>query len=294
MAMKWEWLLGAACSISLNAAPAESWNNPPKLRVAGLEHRTFHSRSMNCVVGYNIYRPPQYSVETDKKFPVVYHLSGMGDTESSELDLVPILDRAIRDKVLPPLLLVMVNGGKLSFYADSADGGLRAETAFMKELIPHIDATFRTVASREGRALHGFSMGGFGALKFAAKYPEMFSGVMAYATGLYDGQMMREKLPKVIASTFGNDPKRFDDESPRRFLEVNAAKIRGQVSIRLAVGSKEMLLELCRAMHRFLDEEKIPHQYEEVSGVGHKSAEMYEKLGRRGFEFLARSMRADR
>jgi endo-1,4-beta-xylanase len=292
--MRWGWTVWVAGVIGLHGAPAESWNNPPKERIDGLEHRTFQSRSMHCDVGFNIYFPPQYRTQEGKKFPVIYHLSGMGDTESSELDLVPILDRAIRQGTVPPLILVMVNGGKLSFYADSVDGKVLAETAFIKELIPHVDATCRTVASREGRGLHGFSMGGFGALKFAAKYPEMFSSVMAYATGLYDGQMMKEKLPKVLAATFDNDPRRFDYEAPRYFLEFNGEKVRGKISIRLVVGSKELLLELCRRMHQYMDEKKIPHQYEEIAGVGHKSSEMFEKTGLRGLEFLAKSLTAER
>ena len=44
----------------------------------------------------------------------------------------------------------------------------------IKDLVPHIDATYRTIASREGRGVNGFSMGGFGAAHLGFKYPDVF------------------------------------------------------------------------------------------------------------------------
>jgi endo-1,4-beta-xylanase len=49
------------------------------------------------------------------------------------------------------------------------------ETTVIKELIPHIDATYRTLTTQDGRAIQGGSMGGMGSLKFAFKYPGLFS-----------------------------------------------------------------------------------------------------------------------
>ena len=52
-------------------------------------------------------------------------------------------------------------------YYDSLDGSIMMETTVIQELIPHTDATYRTVATRDGRAVQGGSMGGMGSLKFA-------------------------------------------------------------------------------------------------------------------------------
>ncbi len=269
------------------AFPAQRWNNPPDKIIPGLHHRTFHSGRLHADVGFNIYFPPGYfSPANDKRFPVVYHLSGMGDHESTELGIVSILDQSIRAGKVPPVILVMVNGGGASFYADSADGSVPVESMIMRELIPHIDAHFRTRAAREGRALHEFSMGGFGALKLVFKYPESFASVTAYVAGMYDGRMLQEKLPKVISAQFGGDPARFDHESPKHFGKQNADQLRAHLSIRLVVGSRERLLDLCRTMHRFLDDQHIPHEYEEVAGVGHDANQMYQKVGARGLQFL--------
>ena len=287
MKMKALTFFGLLAATTLTAAPR--WDNPPAKTFPGLVHRTFHSRLVKGEVGFNIDLPPRYAAAgADTRYPVIYHLSGMGDHESTELSIVALLDQAIRSGKVTSLILVMVNGGSASFYADSADATNPVESMIMGELIPHIDANFRTRASREGRALHGFSMGGFGALKLAFKYPESFSAVVAYSAGLYDGAMLKEKLQKVITGQFGGDPGRFDRESPKQFARQNADQIRGRIAIRLAVGSRERLLELCRVTHRYLDELHIPHEYEEINGVAHDADVMYEKAGTQGLQFLAR------
>ena len=64
-----------------------------------------------------------------------------------------------------------------SLWADSKDGAAPVETVFIKEVITDVDRAFRTVASREGRILEGFSMGGYGAARLGFKYPQIFAGI---------------------------------------------------------------------------------------------------------------------
>lgn len=64
-----------------------------------------------------------------------------------------------------------MNGGKISHYNYADSPG---EDVFVKELIPHIDATYRTIAKRDGRALQGFSQGGRGTTRIMFKYPDLF------------------------------------------------------------------------------------------------------------------------
>ena len=68
----------------------------------------------------------------------------------------------MNDGKAPEVILVFPKGRHYSWYCDSADGTKPVETVIIKELIPHIDRTYRTVARREGRAIEGSSMGGFG------------------------------------------------------------------------------------------------------------------------------------
>ena len=89
------------------------------------------------------------------------------------------------------MIMVWANCGHNTKYMDAAVGSsmygvLMIETTIIRELIPHIDATYRTIASKEGRAVQGGSGGGMGALRFAFKYPQMFSSVFAFNPAVDD------------------------------------------------------------------------------------------------------------
>src|SRR5947208_149311 len=88
-----------------------------------------------------------------------------------------------RGRLLAAVIYVFPNGGYASMYEDRPREGVLAETLIVKELIPQIDTTYRTVGTRDGRAVSGFSMGGYGALRFAFRYPELFSSVVTVAGG---------------------------------------------------------------------------------------------------------------
>lgn len=276
-------------AVTLSCATAASnkrWDNPPKQRVAGMEHRTFRSASMKVTVGCNICLPPQYTEKSNLRFPVIYYLHGYEGNESSFLEYAKYWKDAVQR--FGPAILVFVNGGETSFFCDSPDGSVRGETLIVKELIPHIDEEFRTVVDRSGRSLHGYSMGGFGALKLAFTYPDMFGSVVAYGATLSDAPDFKKHLGKVYAQMFGNDPQRFAASDPLALAERNAAKIRDHVAISIIVGSKDEFLERNRALHSKLQQAKIPHTYEEVRGAGHKKDDLYEPSALRAFEFSAK------
>jgi enterochelin esterase-like enzyme len=268
-----------ACS---PASAEEKWVNPPGKQKwpAGCRHETFHSDSMNIKVGYNIYLPPDYE-KSDRRFPVIYWLHGYGGNESyyAYPTFVGTLAEGVKSKKVPPCICVFVNAGKSSWYADGKDGKVMGETVVIKELIPLIDKTYRTIATREGRALQGASMGGFGALKFAFKYPEMFSSVMAYCPALWEWPQ---------------------DEEMRKSLKQNLKKISGKVGLRIVVGEEDHLdkhlsnnpelhrfVENNRKLHDLMDELKVPHEYLELPKIGHDGMKLFQKVGLVGFQFNA-------
>jgi endo-1,4-beta-xylanase len=144
----------AALLVVLLAA-GENWNNPPKNLPANVEHRTFMSASMKVEVGYTIYLPAEYKEKPDKRYPVLYYLHGRGGTESSNLGAIKLLDAAIQEGKVPPMIYVHAMGGRNSGYVDAPDGSVMGETAIINELIPHIDATCRTIARKEGARWRG-------------------------------------------------------------------------------------------------------------------------------------------
>ena len=91
--------------------------------------------------------------------------------------MVARIDKEILAGKIPPFIVVLVQGLPSVRYINAKDGKRPVEDVIVKDLIPHIDATYRTVASREGRAIEGMSMGGYGALRLGFKYPELFGTV---------------------------------------------------------------------------------------------------------------------
>jgi endo-1,4-beta-xylanase len=278
--------LAAAWLACSPAAGQQSWVNPPGKQKwpAGCKHGTFRSSSMQLEVGYNIYLPPDYA-KRNRRFPVIYWLHGYGGNESYYLypTFVGVLDKAIKGKKVPSCICVFVNAGRSSWYADSRDGKVRGETVVINELIPHIDRTYRTIATRKGRALQGGSTGDFGALKFAFKYPDRFSSVMAYCPALW-GWPQDEKL--------------------RQCLKQNRKQISGKVALRIVIGEQDHLdkrlsknperhrfVENNRKLHALLDELKVPHEYVELPKIGHDGFKLFQKVGLVGFQFNARYFR---
>jgi enterochelin esterase-like enzyme len=154
----------------------------------------------------------------------------------------------------------------------------------VRELIAHVDRTYRTQAERTGRSLHGYSMGGFGALKLAFKSPEMFGSVVAYGATLSTAEQMRKHLPEIYETMFGGSQERFEANNPLSLLQRNAAEIRKGTRVCLIIGSKDEFLPANRELHRQLTALQIPASFEEITGARHKKDSIYAKAGARGFD----------
>lgn len=241
---------------------------------------------MKVEVGYNIYLPPGFT-NSEARYPVIYYLHGFDGHESSYLEYGELLDAAIRRKQVPAMALVFVNGGSQSYFCDAADGSVMGETV-VRELVAEVDRTWRTVASREGRSVHGFSMGGFGALKMAFKYPDLFGSVVAQGAVLPTAAEVAKKQPKVFAAVFGGSAEKFSENDPLALVRGNAEKIRGRVAIRIDLGVKDELVPLNRRLDALLGELKIPHEYFELPGVTHAKDSIYGAAATAGFAFSAK------
>jgi endo-1,4-beta-xylanase len=265
------------------AASKTPWNNPPKRADSNLQHGTFRSAALKTDVGYNICLPPQYAEKSAARYPVVYYLHGYEGNESSYLEYAKYWREAVSR--FGPVILVFVNGGETSFFCDSPNGAIPGETLVVKELVPHIDGKFRTITNASGRSLHGYSMGGFGVLKLAFKYPESFGSAIAYGATLGDVADFKKHLGNVYAQMFGNEPKRFAENDPFVLAEKNAEKIRSHVAVSLIVGTKDDFLTRNRTLRDKLRQLGIPVAFEEVRGAGHKKDDLYEPAALHAFQF---------
>jgi S-formylglutathione hydrolase FrmB len=267
------------------------WVNPPQVPQSGVVHNTYYSTAMQHDVGYNIHLPPGYETSA-QRYPVIFWLHGLNNCESTDYFPARYLEEGITAGELPPTILVYPNGWWCGFYSDSSDGKTLSETTIIHELIPSIDRSYRTIATREGRAVQGMSMGGFGACKFAFKYPDLFSSVVAFAPAMVTADAMQARHPEILKMTFGGDPQRLEENAPWTWARTNADRIRGRLPIWIICGMEDGLLPGIQKMDQLLDELQLAHELELIPGIAHNLPALAEAIQRRGFAFAARAFRA--
>ena len=242
--------------------------NPPTSAPENVIHKTFFSRILHHEIGYNIYLPPCYK-DSGEKYPVVCHLHGWTGNESSE---IWPLEKTYRNR---RAITVFVN--VISSETEYLDALFQIEAIFINELIPHIDAQYRTDATRESRTVSGFSMGGNMAFYFAVKHAELFGALIAYVGTyhhLYHKGSQTVGIPVEKAAELYEEMMR-----EKRYLEENnilcvvqqhADTIRGRLDIQLHIGTADILLCDNEMMHLHLSSLDIPHAYQKFEGIGHE------------------------
>jgi endo-1,4-beta-xylanase len=265
-----------------------NWLDPDKTEPAGTHYRTFTSRLAGGEVSYLVYLPPTYEKEPAARFPSVYWLHGLNGNQRAGAMFVEQLDAAIRAGKAPAMIAILVNGMIDAFYNDSPDGKWPIESVIVKELIPHVDGSYRTVARRESRAVEGYSMGGYGAAHLGFKYPELFGLVGVMAGALIEPRA--EVQPAIFEKMFGRNKASVDANDPFALVRKNADAIRGRTVIRIAVGDQDKLQVQCKAFHDLLTELKIEHEFELVPGVAHAGVVFYKKLGEQAFAWYQKAL----
>jgi endo-1,4-beta-xylanase len=220
-------------------------------------------------VSYYIYLPPGYESGM-KRYPVVYWFHGAYGRPYSATPVVRRLDAAIRAGTAPEMIVVScIDPTGLSMWTNSKDGRLPMETVIIEELIPHVDATYRTIAERSGRGIEGFSMGGYGSAYLGIKYHDLFSSVSILAAALHTPQTFRERRRAIFDNVFSGDAEYATARSPWTMIEKNADKVRGKTNIRVFVGADDGLLDWNRNYHALLDELNIENEWGVVPNSPH-------------------------
>lgn len=266
--------------------PPDVWNesvDPERLN--GRVHGTFDSATLGEKVSYLVYLPPSYASSPNRRYPVLYWLHGMRGGLLKGSIFYDKFRAALDEGKAPEMIIVFPKGRHASMYCDSTDSKRPVETVTIKELIPHIDATYRTVPKREGRAIEGSSMGGFGAVHLAFKYPDLFCATTAIIGALYEGSEFVESPSDSLAWTFGGDIEAFKRESPWRLIDDNLEDIRGKMTIRFFPGSEDRLFDCCNGLHEKLSKLGVAHTFVVTQGIGHNQQAVYAGLGSEGFVF---------
>ena len=261
--------------------------NPPSKKVLkntlGLSHHTLESKAMRRNVGFNVILPAGYE-KANVRHPVVYWLHGGGGNESSNLFIAKTWRETYTAKPAP---ILVFPAAFRSGYMDHHDGKTMVETMIIRELIPHIDTVFRTIAKREGRAVHGFSMGASGCLKFAAKYPDMFCAAMAYGGGALDLEKTKNQwVLDILKRNLNADPKRIRQNNTYHFIKKNGDAIRkADIRFLMICGKKDSWAKSAKDFHAYLKSHKIRSNLTLVPKVGHNLRLLHQAQGKAAVKF---------
>lgn len=191
--------------------------------------------------------------------PVVHQLHGHSDDHTIWLRRTTIELHAERIGAI-----VVLHNGERSFYHDDV-AGHRLWEQHILQAIAYIDATFRTVTDRRGRAIGGLSMGGYGALKLALRHPHLFGSAVSHSGALDAVGLMAARKPGDV---LGDDMRRvFGATVPASAdLFKLAPRAKPLPKLHIDCGSEDFLLPCNRKLHAFLEKRRIAHTYREYPG----------------------------
>jgi S-formylglutathione hydrolase FrmB len=230
---------------------------------AAVSDHSFRSATLGRTLPYRVILPDQYA-STRARYPVLYLLHGYGGAFSDWSEHA----KAAEHVAGRPLIVVMPEGAN-SWYVNGANGEAW-ETYLTGDLIAEVDATFRTIATRNGRMIAGLSMGGYGAIKAGLRHPELYALVGSFS-GAFDitrpaDVFQGERKPDVMAvfGPAGSAVRSANDV----FALAAAAKTDGLPYFWIACGTSDPWLEPNREMARTLKARGLAYEYRERPG-GH-------------------------
>ena len=230
---------------------------------AKVEYIEVQSASMEKRVPVSVILPDGYEARPDARFPVVYALHGAGGDSKGFYQAHP-------GGLLPNLadkygfIAVCPDGAKTSWWLDSpVNPKMMYETLVVKEVLPYIDANYRTEADRKKRAIFGVSMGGHGACYIGFRHTDLFGAVGNIVGGV--------DLTPYYGHWGLNDILGKPGENLRFWQEysvVTQAKglKNGDVEIVTFCGTSDFFLGPNRLLHDMLSANRVKHTYVELRG----------------------------
>lgn len=237
-----------------------------------------NSHALKRPVHYCVYLPEGYDANASQRYSLLYFLHGLGDNEQTLFNSGgwTLIDDLRHQHRIGEFLIAAPEGWR-SFYVNSADGSFRYSDFFLHEFMPYIEGKYRVVPGRSGRAITGISMGGYGALRFAFAYPQLFSAVSAQSAALITetpqqlDAAMRSGYPlaKLMATVFGNpiSTSHWDANDPFLLARKTAIELR-KLAIYFNCGQEDNygFEKGAAKLNAELDQEHVPHEYRPYPG----------------------------
>ena len=259
-------VFAAICAAPAAAAPGRA------------ECRAVPSKILGHPVPYCVILPSDYDTDKTSNYPVLYFLHGLGGNEQMLLNSGGMnMIQDLRDqKRIGDFLIVAPDAGR-SFYINSSDGKVRYEDFFIREFLPYIESHYRIRAERKSRGITGVSMGGYGALRFALRYPDLFVAVSAHSPALIEklpnikvSRDQAEAVAAVLGKAFGSpvDAAFWERESPFTILKNEPRPAGLQIYFDCGTDDDFGFNKGNEQFHDLLTSRGIPHEFHLYPG-GH-------------------------
>jgi len=249
---------GFGGQIELSADDKPAFDPPPPgfdkrrddIKHGKVEMIEYDSKTVGTTRKMLVYTPPDYS--TDKKYPVLYLLHGIGGDETEWRRFASpeiLLDNLIADGKAVPMIIVMPNGRAQK--NDRPEGNVYAsapafaafEQDLLNDVIPAIESRYSVNTNREYRAIAGLSMGGGQALNFGLGHLDKFAWIGGFSAAP-NMKQPKQLLPDLAAA-----------KSQIKLLFISC-------------GNKDFLIRNSQNLHRYLKENDVPHIWH-VDDNGH-------------------------
>jgi endo-1,4-beta-xylanase len=267
--------------------PEPKWLMAP-IQGKNLYYKTFDSPSVMEKVSYLIYLPPNYDEARSDRYPVVYWLHGIGGNQTGIPSFCQRASEAMASKKAPSMIFVFANGMVDSFYCDAINANRPVESVIMKELIPHVDATYRTIPKRDARMIEGFSMGGFGAAHLGFKYPDQFGSISIIDGALLGLDEISRRHQVQYQRIFDGSAEKFNAESPFALAEARAAQVRNRTVIRIVTRTTGLSVSN-EKFHELLDSLSLANEFYKIPDAPHSPNPLYEGLGDENWSFYSKA-----
>lgn len=199
-------------------------------------------------IAYRVYLPPCYGLD-GRVYPTLYMLPGNIHTDSiwDELGVDEAAEAAINRRTIPPLLIVMADGGLLAY--NTSGGPASYEGMIMTELIPHIESRYCAWRDPAGRAIGGLSRGGYWALEIAFRNAAQFASAGGHSAALIDSFAGPDLNPQYTGLSHDL----------------------GRLRVYFDIGAQDPYLTQIRKLHEDMEAAGRPHTWQLNEG-GHEEA----------------------
>jgi S-formylglutathione hydrolase FrmB len=255
-----------------------------------IEFKSFDSKCIGAAERYSVFLPPSFSKDASRTYPVVYFLHGLNNDETSWTverygHFQNTLEQMMISGKLPEFIMVHPRGDS-SFYCNYIDGSKRYEDLVTQELLAFMETNYRARKGRENRSIAGTSMGGYGALKIAMKYPDRYAAAVGQSPIIFPGSNPLALSEEVKTSRFYSffinmlnpifgDPLRQDLWDANNPLVLAQKQKLDGLKIYFDYGTDDRYIPMVhldegsKALDRILTDSNVPHTFKIRPGEPH-------------------------